>query len=140
MNKKDKLTSVQGPVATPGRPITIRDTVVADPSIEFTVDIDPAIFPKSPDGVYLKDFKVKLSISDLDPDSPGSLTHVGTIKIRTITQTSAYFYFTFGDPDYVAGTKFTVSMKFSALDPVTGEPIDISDNPLTMEVYGGGVA
>ncbi|MFZ6014245.1 MAG: hypothetical protein ACOYXT_28145 [Bacteroidota bacterium] len=122
-----------------GEGVTIKDVVVADPSIEFSIYIDPEVH-KPVNGIYFVDFTVQMSISDLDPKNPGVLTPVGAIKVNTVSQTNPYFYFSFGDPDYKAGTKFTLCLVLSAYHPSTGVPIEFKPNPVFMEVYGGGEA
>lgn len=119
--------------------LSIKDVVVADPSIQFTIDIDPKVFKPSVDGIYLKNFQIQISISGLEADRPKELTNVGSITVNTLTQTSAYFYFTFGDARYKAGTLFTLYLLITAYDPTTGSPINFADNPTKFEVYGGGV-
>lgn len=126
-------------IITNGGSLSIKDVVVADPSIEFTIDIDPLVFKPSADGVYLRNFQAQISISNLDGAHPEDITNVGTISVNSLTQTSSYFYFTFGDVRYKAGTLFTLWLLITAYDPTTGVPINFTDNPIKFDVFGGGV-
>ena len=137
MAKKNKSTDA--PDKLQAASLSIKDVVVADPSIEFTIEIDPDMFKPSAEGVYFDNFTVQMSISNLNPEFPDRLTNVGSISIATLTQTRAYFYFTFGDDDYIAGTKFTLCIYLSAYDPNTGAPVNFTENPIITEVFGGGV-
>lgn len=119
--------------------VSIKDVVVADPSIEFVLEIDPNEFTPSEDGIYLKNLEIQLSISNIDPKATDKLKLVGAILVSSVTQIRPYFYFSFGDANYTAGTEFTLCFQLSAYSPVTGEPIQFSNNPMKVKVIGGGL-
>jgi hypothetical protein len=114
--------------------LSIKDVVVADPSVEFTVDLDGF------DGIsYLQDFEVQLSISASETLPPGKFSSLGRIVVSTLSlDKGAYFYFTFGDPDYKPGTVYTMCMWFTAYNPQSGMPITFDMNPVMIKVVGGG--
>jgi hypothetical protein len=114
--------------------LSIKDVVVADPSVEFTVETSG--FGELQ---WLQDFEVQLSISDPNSTPPGKFNSVGKIVVANLSvDKGAYFYFTFGDPEYKPGKVYTMCMLFSAYNPTTGEPINIPGNPVYVKVYGGG--
>lgn len=121
-----------------GGSVSIKDVVVADPSVEFTFEIDPEEFKPSTEGVYLNNLEIQLSISNLDTQSENKLKLIGVILVSSVTQLQSYFYFSFGDANYVPGTEFTLWLQLTAYNATTGEPVDFNNNPLSLKVVGGG--
>jgi hypothetical protein len=137
MSKKTVLPKKGKPVTLPGDPPTrIRETLVGDPSINFTIDLDPTIQP-SPEGFYIRDFIVEVHLTDVPTPR---MVKVATIHIKTLTSLQPYFYIPFGDPDYGAGQQFDMMLKLRGKNAVTGEPIQFSeDNTFRQTLIGGGI-
>lgn len=126
-------------VTVDNKTVTIKDVVVADPSVEFSIALDPLQFKPDSNGVYLRNLTIQISISGLNGSDKNQLRNVGQITVNTLTQLRAYFYMTFGDINYKSGTKYTLCLLLSAYDPFTGAPVEFKDNPVKLDVYGGGV-
>jgi len=138
--KTSSLTKRRPPITMPGDPPTkIRETLVGDPSISFTIGLDPEM-PMSPDGYYVKDFNVEIYLSDI-PAPSTNYTKIARIHIKSLSMLDPYFYVPFGDPDYGAGQEFNMKLKLSGKDPVTGEPIIFGgdDNWFSQSLIGGGI-
>lgn len=127
------------PVTLPGDPppTKIRETLVGDPSINFTIDIvDPTLTP-SPEGYLIKDFVVEIHLTDINGSG---MKKVATIHIKTLTSLQPYFYVPFGDPDYGAGQQFDMLLKLYGRNAATGRPIQFSpDNCFRQTLIGGGI-
>jgi hypothetical protein len=123
-----------------GNKVVIRDVIVADPSISFTIVLNERDFKKSKTGYYLTDFQVQVMLNKLPSEETTSFTPIAQIVITSVSQLGLYFYVPFGDPKYVAGTKFKLKLVLTGLDPVTGDPVVFNEGkPYSMDVYGGGV-
>lgn len=122
------------------RDVMIRDVIVADPSIAFSLILNALDFKKSPDGYYLRDLEIQVLLNNLYPEFPDRFVSVAKIFISSVSQLQLYFDMPFGDPNYNPGDEFTLKLILAALDPVSGEPVTFNEgNVYTLDVFGGGV-
>jgi len=119
----------------------IKETVVADPSISFTLDFLPLGLQKSDEGYFLKHLTAKIFLNDIGNGNPDVFICVAKVHVKSLSDTSAYFYVPFGDPDYGAGKYFTFVLELSAVNAITGLPVMFNDsgNIFVQELVGGGI-
>jgi hypothetical protein len=117
----------------------IKETVVADPSISFTIDL-PEDLPES-SGYLVLNFKAKIYLTDVPGVHDGPFTHIATVKVKSLTSRSVYIYVPFGDPNYQPGQSFSFKLKLYGESPVTGQPIVFNDagNIFFQDLIGGGI-
>ena len=135
--KEKVLTPKQvGPLTGDPNLAKIKDIVVGDPAISFTIDLNAVDF-QPVNGIYVKKFNVKVFLNNIDPDHPEKFVKVGKVHVKTLSSLSAYFYITFGDPNYTPGDIYKLHLRLSGLSPSTNEEIDFPE--YIFEVYGGGL-
>lgn len=124
----------------PPPPTKIKETVVADPSISFTIELPEGLAHTTPGpGYYVLNFKAKIYLSDIAND-PTQLIKVATVRIKRLSSRTIYLYIPFGDAGYAAGQEFDFKLKLSGISAVTLEPIQFSpDNCFYQRLIGGGI-
>jgi hypothetical protein len=117
----------------------IKETVVADPSISFTIDLAEDL-PEL-NGYFVLNFKAKIYLTDVPGVHDGPFTHIATVKVKSLTSRSVYIYVPFGDPSYYPGQPFSFKLKLRGDSPVTGQPIVFNDagNIFFQDLIGGGI-
>jgi hypothetical protein len=143
MTKKPDLSPAKGKrdngVGDPPPATKIKETVVADPSISFTIQFSEDI-PWV--GDYLVQFfKAKIYLTDVPGDQNSGFLHVATVKVKSISDRSIYIYVPFGDPSYAPGQEFYFMLKLSGFTPGTTTPIvfNENDNIFIQHLVGGGI-
>jgi len=119
----------------------IRETLVGDPSINFTVALDPILKETMHEGLYVIDFKVEVWLK-LEAQNVSDYSKVAHVHIKSLSMLDPYFYIPFGDPGYGAGQKFRMRLSlFGRYPKFPHKPIKFNDNGNWFEqlLMGGGI-
>jgi hypothetical protein len=139
MSKKTALPKKGKPTHGMGDPppSKIKETLVGDPAISFTIGLN---VPMSEDGYYVNDFKMKISLTNVN-NSAGDYIEIARMHIKSLSTNEPYFYVPFGDPDYRAGQEFWMKLELSGRSPIDGRHLKFNDNGNVFEQHlmGGGI-
>ena len=119
----------------------IRETLVGDPSINFTVALDEVLRETEYEGLFVKDFKVEVWLR-LEGENTPDYSKVAQVHIKSLSMLDPYFYIPFGDPGYGAGQKFRMRLSlFGRYPQFPHKPIKFNDNGNWFEqlLMGGGI-
>ena len=112
-------------------PTKIKETLVGDPSISFTIDMD---LEYSGD-CYAKDFVAEIYL--YNPVKDNDFTPVATVTIKKLSTASPYLFIPFGDANYSAGQEFLFRLILYAKYPDGSVLFDGAQ--FEQKLIGGGI-
>jgi hypothetical protein len=111
----------------------IKETLVGDPSISFTIDMD--LEYSEEEGCYARDFIAEIYL--FHPVNDVTFTPVATVSIKELSTAAPYLFIPFGDTNYAAGQKFLFKLILYAKYPDGSVLFDGKE--FQQELIGGGI-
>jgi hypothetical protein len=117
----------------PPPPTKIKETLVGDPSISFTVDMELEYSHEH--GCYARDFVADIYL--YNPVKDDDFEPAATVTIKKLSTASPYIFIPFGDANYSAGQKFLFRLILSAKYPDGSVLFDGAQ--FEQKLIGGGI-